>query len=182
MYNGEDAVSVASYLTSGRLDGVWGSRRLSVKDIEASLRLRYSHNTLLGAISVTGSQLLCVSYLLFYGRYISDTLSGVRAVRARFVSDPALDLGHKLLNQRLLSQMLLAKSEILETPVRFYAMSPEQVRRTSVGEGLQSLAMMAWWRLTGRTNQTSDVRTAGAPAKHPVPAADASRPNVSPPK
>ena len=82
MYRGEDLVALTAVLAQGRLDAVWGSRRLSVRDIHESYRLRYKSNTLLGAISYAGSHLLSLAYLLLYGRYISDTLSAVRAVRA----------------------------------------------------------------------------------------------------
>jgi len=68
-------------------------------------------------------------------------------VRAASLADPSIDLRDKLLNQRLLSSLLGQRAEILETPVRFYAISPAQVRRTSVAEGLGSLAMIVWWRL-----------------------------------
>ena len=49
MYRGEDLVALASHLAVGRLDAVWGSRRLSVRDIQESYRLRYRKNVLLGA-------------------------------------------------------------------------------------------------------------------------------------
>jgi 2-phospho-L-lactate transferase/gluconeogenesis factor (CofD/UPF0052 family) len=149
MYNGEDLVNVAAPLAFGRLDAVWGSRRLSVRDIEASLRMRYRHNAGLRIASTAGSHVLSAAYLLLYGRYISDTLSGVRAVRAPYVADAAVSLSDKLLNQRLLSALLAQRAEILETPVRFYAMSPAQVRRTTMGEGLEALDKIVWWRLRG---------------------------------
>jgi len=57
-------------------------------------------------------------------------------------------LSDPLLNQRLLSQLLAGRAEVLETPVRFYAMSPAQVRRTSVMDGVRALAKIVWWRLT----------------------------------
>ena len=44
MYRGEDVVGLASHLVGGRLDAVWGSRRLSIRDIEESYRLRYRPN------------------------------------------------------------------------------------------------------------------------------------------
>ena len=47
MYNGEDCRG--SLASDGRLDAVWGSRRLSVRDIEESLRLRYRHNARSGS-------------------------------------------------------------------------------------------------------------------------------------
>ena len=86
MYRGEDLVSVIPPLMSGRLDAVWGSRRLSLKDIEASYRLRYRHKAWLGSFSYVGSHILSAAYLVLFGRYISDTLSGVRAARAGFVT------------------------------------------------------------------------------------------------
>jgi hypothetical protein len=153
MYNGEDLVSLAGYLSSGRLDAVWGSRRLSAVDIETSVRLRYRHNAWLRAASLVGSHALSAGYLLLYGRYVSDTLSGVRALRARYLTGDAIDMNDRLLNQRLLSRLLADRAEFLETPVRFYSMSPDQVRRTSVTEGLHALLMMVWWRLRFRSTE-----------------------------
>jgi 2-phospho-L-lactate transferase/gluconeogenesis factor (CofD/UPF0052 family) len=146
MYNGEDLVTLASHLHPGRLDAVWGSRRLSVKDIHASYRLRYRHRALLGAISYAGSHLLSLFYLALYGRYVSDTLSGARVVRAGHARRVPGLLTDKLANQHLLSVLLRQKAEMLEAPVQFAAISPQQVRRTSPLEGLAAL----WTVLRGR--------------------------------
>ena len=81
MYKGEDIVNLASLLTHERLGAIWGSRRLSVKDISESYRLGYRRNVILGAISFVGSHLLSLAYLLLYGRYFSDTLSGIKLVK-----------------------------------------------------------------------------------------------------
>jgi hypothetical protein len=158
MYNGEDLVAIATPLGFGRLDSVWGSRRLSLRDIEASLRLRYRHRAGLRLASTIGSHVLSAAYLLLYGRYISDTLSGVRAVRTAFLLS-AGSLTDGLLNQRLLSRLLAARAELLETPVRFYGMSPAQVRRTSVLDGIRALATIVWWRLTGTSHANNTVAT-----------------------
>jgi hypothetical protein len=146
MYHGEDVVSLAGYLTSGRIDAVWGSRRLSVSDIEASMQLQYRHDPWLRAASVAGSHVLSASYLVLYGRYISDTLSGVRAMRASDLAGADIDISDRLLNQRLLSRLLARRAEILEIPVQFIPMSPGKVRRTTVGEGLRSLTSILGWR------------------------------------
>jgi hypothetical protein len=148
MYRGEDLVSLIPPLMSGRLDGVWGSRRLSLKDIEASYRLRYNHKALLGSFSYLGSHVLSVAYLLLFGRYISDTLSGVRAVRAGFLTGLPVAPDDKLANQYLLCALLREKADLLETPVQFLPLSPERVRRTTLAEGLRSLAVIAWQRIT----------------------------------
>jgi hypothetical protein len=158
MYNGEDVVTIVDQLASGRLDAVWGSRRLSARDIDASLRLRYQHKARLRLASAVGSHVLSAAYLGLYGRYISDTLSGVRGVRAALVAAPDIDLHDKRLNQRLLSRLLRDRAEVLETPVRFYAISPERVRRTTVTEGLLSLASIIWWRFAGTDSRAKRVQ------------------------
>ncbi|MGE5360886.1 MAG: 2-phospho-L-lactate transferase CofD family protein [Bacteroidales bacterium] len=145
MYNGEDVVSLASHLAFGRLDAVWGSRRLSARDIRVSYRLRYRNNVVLGSLSWFGSQVLSLGYLLLHGRYISDTLSGARAVRTSYLPEQ-LDPADKLANTRLLSLLLRRKATVLEMPVQFLALSPERVRRTRVADGLRSLVLMVWWR------------------------------------
>lgn len=146
MYRGEDIAALASHLAFGRLDAVWGSRRLSVRDIQESYRLRYRHNILLGTVSYVGSHVLSLACLTLYGRYISDTLSAVRAIR----TDDALAIGvpltHKFANQHLLAQLLRRKAEILEIPVQFFPISPERVKRTSIVEGLQSLGALVGGR------------------------------------
>jgi hypothetical protein len=148
MYRGEDLVSLLPPLMNGRLDAVWGSRRLSVKDIEASYRLRYRHKAMLGSLSYIGSHLLSAAYLILFGRYISDTLSGVRAVRAHYLSALPVPPDDKLANQYLLCALLRDKADLLETPVQFLPLSPERVRRTTLVEGVRSLAVIGWQRFT----------------------------------
>lgn len=139
MYKGEEIVNVSSLLTNPRLDAVWGSRRLSVRDILESYKLRYRDNLLLGAVSFTGSHLLSLSYLFRYGRYISDTLSAVRAVRTKYLYDKEMELDAPNFNQKLLCALLEDRADILETPVQFFPLSPDKVKRTTVLDGLRSL-------------------------------------------
>jgi 2-phospho-L-lactate transferase/gluconeogenesis factor (CofD/UPF0052 family) len=147
MYNGEDIAGLASHLTLGRLDAVWGSRRLSVRDIQESYRLRYQHKTVLGAISAVGSHALSLQFLALYGRYVSDTLSGARAVRASDVLAVTCPLAHKLVNHHLLSLLLKRRAAMLEIPVQFFAISPDQVRRTSVADGFGAFVIAVRERL-----------------------------------
>jgi len=146
MYRGEDIVNLVSHLTWSRLDAVWGSRRLSLRDIRASYRFRYRHKPLLGTVSYIGSHFLSLAYLLLYGRYVSDTLSGVRAVRASYLQDRHLDLSSRVLNQRLLSRILGSGGDLFESPVRFLPISPKVVRRTTVRDGVAALLTMLRWR------------------------------------
>ena len=150
MYNGEDIAGLASHLRVGRLDAVWGSRRLSVRDIEESYRLKYRRKALLGTISYVGSHLLSALCLTMYGRYISDTLSGARAIRVSDALAITGPLTHKLVNQRLLTALLRRRAEMLEIPVQFLPISPGRVRRTSVLDGVQAVAEVVAGRFRHR--------------------------------
>ncbi len=150
MYRGGDIVHVLTALRPGWLDAVWGSRRLSKQQIRESYQLRYRHAPVLRAISTVGSHLLSLVYLLLYGRYISDTLSGVRVLRSAHLRHDFLDLSDKCLNQHLLSLLLRSEGTIFETPVEFFPMSPDKVSRTSVFDGLQSIWTILSWRFRGR--------------------------------
>lgn len=171
MYNGEDVAGLAAHLTLGRLDAVWGSRRLSVRDIQASYRLKYRHNAVLGAISYVGSHLLSLLFLALYGRYVSDTLSAARAIRVSDAIALRCPLTHKLANHYLLSSLLGRRAEMLEIPVQFFPISPELVRRTSVVDGLRGLLVAIGERVRGLRRPvreaTADPAAAGEPSRQP---------------
>jgi hypothetical protein len=147
MYTGEDVPWLIGHLLGGRLDAVWGSRRLSVRDIEESYRLKYRQRALSGAVSRAGSHVLSLAYLALYGRYVSDTLSGARAVRVSDALRLPVALTHKQANQHLLSSLLRRKAEMFEVPVHFYSLSPARVRRTTAADGLRALGTILWRRL-----------------------------------
>jgi 2-phospho-L-lactate transferase/gluconeogenesis factor (CofD/UPF0052 family) len=147
MYNGADIVDLVSHLSHGRLDATWGSRRLSVRDIQESYRLRYRDKLVAGAVSAAGSHILSLQFLALYGRYVADTLSGARAVRTADALALPCPLGHKLANQYLLSILLRRRADILEIPVQFFAIAPHQVRRTTLADGLESVLIAVRERL-----------------------------------
>jgi 2-phospho-L-lactate transferase/gluconeogenesis factor (CofD/UPF0052 family) len=157
-YRGEDVVNVASLLSSGRLDAIWGSRRLSLRDIRESYRTRYRNRLALGAISYVGSHVLSLAYLFLYGRYVSDTLSGVRAFRVSYLRRRPIDLGSKLLNHEILTELLAERASLFETPVQFYSMSPERIRGATIPDGLRALATI----ITARVRRGRDA------AGHPI--------------
>jgi 2-phospho-L-lactate transferase/gluconeogenesis factor (CofD/UPF0052 family) len=148
MYRGEDVISLIVPLKPGRLGAVWGSRRLSVRDMEESYRLRYRHKWWLGTISAVGSHLLSLTYLVLYGRYVSDTLSGARAMRTAYYLDSRARLDDKQSNQEMLSTLMRHRAEIQEVYVRFVALSPERVKRTTVLDGLGSILTIVTRRLS----------------------------------
>jgi hypothetical protein len=150
MYRGDDAAALIRYVEGGRLDAVWGSRRLSVRDIDLSYQQRRAEGPISRGLSRAGSHLLSAGYLMLYGRYVADTLSGVRAIRASDAAAVPVPLTHKLVNQYLLGNLMRRRADLLEVPVQFLPLSSARVRRTSIGEGLRSLGTILRTRLTPR--------------------------------
>jgi 2-phospho-L-lactate transferase/gluconeogenesis factor (CofD/UPF0052 family) len=177
MYKGEDVVSLTRELHSGRLDAVWGSRRLSINDIRQAYRLLYRDRWLKGAVSYVGSHLLSLMYLVLYGRYISDTLSGARAIRSEYLRGAAAELDRSDFNHVLLSCLLRRRAEVFEAPVYYFPISPERVRRTTIGDGFRGLATilrMRWARgLSSRTSEPQMVSRRALVPRFGGPEADA---------
>ena len=155
-YKGEDIFNLVSLLGNTRLDSVWGSRRLSVRDIHQSYKGRYGHRMLLGAVSYLGSHLLSLAYLVLYGRHISDTLTGVRAVKIGYFIDSCTELDHPRINHYLLSALLRAQATVFETPVQFFPQYPEDA--ITVGGGLRALLTILWWRFKTQPRPVLDER------------------------
>jgi ribulose bisphosphate carboxylase small subunit len=76
---------------------------------------------------------------VLYGRYVSDTLSGARAMRTAYYLDSRARLDDKQGNQEMLSTLMRHRAEIQEVYVRFVALSPERVKRTTILDGLASI-------------------------------------------
>lgn len=161
MYRGQDLVKTLRVLEGGRLDAVWGSRRLSKREIRSSYKFRYRHKLTLGTLSYVGSHLLSLAYLLLYGRYVSDTLSGVRAVRKRYFDAVRVDPCHDLLNQHLLATLLCEEGDLFETPVRFLPISPQKIKRTTPADGLRALATILGQRLRRRSASNGGISGRG---------------------
>jgi hypothetical protein len=168
MYNGEDVPWLISHLLGGRLDAVWGSRRLSVRDIEESYRLKYRQRVVMGWVSRIGSHVLSLAYLLLYGRYVSDTLSGARVVRVADAVRIPVPLVHKQANQYLLSGLLRRKAEMFEVPVHFYSLSPAMVRRTTFADGVAAVGTILWRRFGPASSDAPAVRHEPADSVPPV--------------
>ena len=94
------------------------------------------------ALSRVGSHLLSLAYLVCYGHYVADTLSGVRIVRMTDALRVPVVLTDPMVNQYLLPQLLRRRGDVLEMPVQFLPLSAGRVRRTGVFEGLRQLAII----------------------------------------
>jgi len=147
MYKGDDLVNLLDLLARGRFDAIWGSRRLSVSDIHMAYGLLHRNTPVKGTISYLGSHALSLAFLLCYGRYLSDTLSGIKVISADYLRETGLDPEERSVNFKILSVLLRDRAEIFEAPVHYFPIAPDKVRRTSLGDGLRALLTTLGYRL-----------------------------------
>ncbi len=146
MYRGDDLVGLMRYLDWGRLDAAWGSRRLSLRDIKQSFQRYDDRGPVMRMLSGLGSHMLSAAYLVCYGHYVADTLSGVRIVRMADALRVPVRFTDPFVNQYMLPQLLRRYADVLEVPVQFLPLSSVRVRRTGVLEGLRQLAIIVGQR------------------------------------
>lgn len=156
-YRGEDLVALLSYLHQSRLSAIWGSRRLSVLDVREAYRHREYPSWASRASSRAGSHTLSLAYLLFHGRYVSDTLSGLRVLRAAEYSHLKVAANDSRANQHLLTALLRRRADFIEVPVQFVTTPRHQpVMKLATGvvsllaickSGLGTLAGFPYWDL-----------------------------------
>ena len=132
MYNGEDIPWLASHLT-GRLDAVWGSRRLSVRDIEESLRVKYQHSAVLPGDQPRGQPRAQpdVPRALRPIR-VGHALGRPCGARRRRLQHPAAVDPQACEPGAALASCCAARPRCSRCPVHFYSVSPHQVKRTTV--------------------------------------------------
>jgi len=147
MYFGSDIVALVANLNQEKVDAVWGSRRLSLTDIHQSYRYRYRSHLLKGSVSYIGSHVLSLAYLVCYGRYISDTLSGLKLVKTEHLDRSSDWIDDPSANQYLLARLLRSDGRSFEVPVDFLPMSPDQVSRTGAMDGIRALRVIVMQRI-----------------------------------
>lgn len=153
VYRGEDLTALLQYLHQPRLSAVWGSRRLSMLDIREAYRHRKYPSWTMRAASRAGSHLLSLAYLTLHGRYVSDTLSGLRIMRASEYSRLKVPVDHPAVNQHLLAAMLRRRADFIEVPVQFLP-SPHRRQVMSLAAGLAMLLLICWHRFARFTDFT----------------------------
>lgn len=149
MYRGEDVAAVVAPIVQGRSEAVWGSRRLTRREIDASYRFRYRHNPVRGAISFVGSYALTLVYSVLFLRHVTDTLSGVRAMPYRAFRRAAPRLVDARTNHLLLANIFRSRVIFHEAPVRFLPLSPARVKRATIRDGLTAILTIIRCRFRG---------------------------------
>jgi hypothetical protein len=92
----------------------------------------------------------------------------VRAIRTSILRKHALDPKHPNANFQMLSVLLRLQAEVIETPVRYFPISPQKVKRTTIREGVRALWTLVRQRFT-RCEPPSEGEAADSLVENLVP-------------
>jgi hypothetical protein len=146
-YDPEDIPGILSQLLSGRFEAVFGTRNLVILDLKSHLRAVYAESAGLSLLSRYGGMLISILTLVLYDRYITDTLTGLKAFDAAVLRNLQLKSAGVDLEMEIVAKLSRQRRFILEVPVHFKARTRAQGKKMSVADGLWALVALLRFRI-----------------------------------
>jgi hypothetical protein len=146
-YSPGDIPQILSQLLSGKFEAVFGTRNTMVTDLGNHLKSVYAGSTGLYLVSRYGGILISVLTLLLYNRYITDTLTSLKAFDAGVLRGLHLRSNGVDLDMEIVAKLSRRRSFILEVPVQFKARNRAQGKKMSVFDGLRAVLALFRFRV-----------------------------------
>jgi 2-phospho-L-lactate transferase/gluconeogenesis factor (CofD/UPF0052 family) len=147
-YDPEDIPGILSQLLSGRFEAVFGTRNLVILDLKSHLKSVYAESAGLSLLSRYGGMLISILTLLLYDRYITDTLTGLKAFDAAVLRNLHLKSAGVDLEMEIVAKLSRQRRFILEVPIRFKARTRAQGKKMTVADGFRALLALLRFRIT----------------------------------
>jgi len=147
-YNPEDIPGILTQLLSGRFEAVFGTRNLVIRDLKSHLKSVYGESAGLSLLSRYGGMLISILTLLLYNRYITDTLTGLKAFDATVLRKLELKSSGVDLEMEIVAKLSRQQRFILEVPIQFKARTRAQGKKMNVADGLRALLALFRFRIT----------------------------------
>jgi glycosyltransferase involved in cell wall biosynthesis len=147
-YSVDDIPQILSQLLSGRFEAVFGTRNIMVADLKSHLNALYAESVGLSLLSRYGGMLISILALLLYGRYVTDTLSSLKAFDAGVLRGLALKCSGVDLDTEIVAKLSRQRRFILEVPVQFKARRRAEGKKMGVTDGLRALLALIRFRVS----------------------------------
>jgi hypothetical protein len=137
---------VLSQLLSGRFEAVFGTRNLAI-DLKSHLKAVYQESAGLSLASRYGGMLISILTLLLYDRYVTDTLTSVKAFDAGALRNLKLKSSGVDLDMEIVAKLARQRRFILEVPIQFKARTRAQGKKMTVADGFRALFALLRFRV-----------------------------------
>jgi glycosyltransferase involved in cell wall biosynthesis len=145
-YRPRDVEAVVGAIARQGFKAVYGTRAIKCADLDGRLKRIYGGSALLYRMSKYGGMLLSALMLVFFNRYITDTLTTLKGFDGRLLR--SLDLtGDGLdLEMEILAKISRRHEYVLEVPVEYRPRTRAEGKKTTVFDGLHAAAALLKYR------------------------------------
>ncbi len=148
-YEVADIDAIISPLALGGYNIVVGSRSYGISDLNVPLKHIYGENFLNYYISKVGGVALSLGFLIFFGRYLSDPLSGIKGFNRKIFNSWRLKSKGFDLDTEIISRCMKSKELVLEVPIKNYnPRKYDQGKKITALDGLKCIFAIIKVKLT----------------------------------
>jgi 2-phospho-L-lactate transferase/gluconeogenesis factor (CofD/UPF0052 family) len=145
-YRVDDIHTMVGHIINDRFEAVFGTRAVKCTDLDAHLRGIYGKSYSLYLLSKYGGILISVMTLLLYNRYVTDSLTSLKAFDAALLRSLKLESGGVDLDTEIVAKLSRLRRYILEIPVDFTPRTKAEGKKTGVRDGLDALRALVRYR------------------------------------
>ena len=145
-YRVDDIHGIVGHVVNDRFEAVFGTRTVKCTDLDAHLRGIYGHSYGLYLLSKYGGILISILTLLLYNRYVTDSLTSLKAFDATLLRSLGLESDGVDLDTEIVAKLSRLRKYILEVPVEFTPRTKAQGKKIGVGDGLQATLALVRYR------------------------------------
>jgi len=116
-------------------------------DLDAHLRGIYGKSYGLYVVSKYGGILISVLTLLLYNRYVTDSLTSLKAFDATLLRSLGLESNGVDLDTEIVAKLSRLRKYILEIPVEFTPRTKAEGKKIGVWDGLRAIQALVRYRL-----------------------------------
>jgi 2-phospho-L-lactate transferase/gluconeogenesis factor (CofD/UPF0052 family) len=147
-YDPRDLYQLVAAITRTSFRAVFGSRVAKCIALSAVLKRIYQRNWFIYAASKYGGMLLSISTLLLYNRYITDTLTSVKAFDSAVLRSLCLESNGRELDTEIVAKLCRRREYLLELPVDYRPRTRAEGKKITLLDGIRSVAALFKYRRT----------------------------------
>lgn len=149
-YRASDIYGMVSHIINNQFEAVFGTRSVKCTNLDAHLRSIYGKSYGLFLLSKYGGILISTLTLFLYNRYVTDSLTGLKAFDGALLRSLDLKSDGVDLDTEIVAKLSRLRKYILEIPVHFIPRTRAEGKKTGVGDGLLAMQSLIRYRFYSR--------------------------------
>jgi 2-phospho-L-lactate transferase/gluconeogenesis factor (CofD/UPF0052 family) len=145
-YREQDILSLLFSIIRNGFRVVFGTRAVKCTDLSSRLQDVYGGKGLPYLVSKYGGMLLSTTTLFLYNRYVTDTLTSLKAFDASLLRSLDLQSSGMDLDAEIVAKVCRQGEYILEVPVEYRARTKAEGKKSTTSQGLKTLLALLVWR------------------------------------